>query len=360
MNIAVITCAEPLHAGIALQTYALSEYLRGCGHSVQVIRYRPRYLRKVTPPIRRKTVFSRLRRRCSPRHFRCVRAFHRFEQLYLPLTSVYSTAKALHTAPPQAELYLTFGRVWNTWKRSGRDDSFYLTFAPSDLSRLAYAVSFAASVPPERERQRLIHRLHALDAVGIREQSGVLLAQKLGIHAECVCDPIFLLRPLQWKPLLTEVRARLPYVFIYDPDGNDTLRELALRLKEERGYQIVSGLPFSGAAVCCDRGPQDILSHIRSAALVLTSSCSILCCAMVFEREFIVFPRREHTNLRLYDLLSRLKLSDRLYSPTTMPWNQRTDYTTARPLLQQWIRSSEEFLQKNIIPHTDDDKIPET
>ena len=353
MNIAIISRYDWEHSGTALQSYALAEYLHSCGHQVRIIDYQPRYLRRYRDRqrTRRPKVLRWLHRlRLLPRQVLVRfsgsrRSIRRFRRIYLPMTPCYRSGKALRRQPPPAELYLTTGMVWNAWRKVGRDSAFYLTFAPKHTKKAAYAVSAASLAFPEQRQAQLRQWMKSLDAVGVREPSAVRMMHKLSISAQCVCDPIFLLHPMQWKPLCTEVRARCPYLLVCDYDNNEALWKLAVQLKKQRGYQIVSVVPHMQADVCCDRGPQDMLTHIRSAAFVLTNSYTALCLSVLYEREFVVFLRQEHTNSRLYDVLERLKLSDRLYSPDEKPWNQRTDYATARQQLYQWIRESKTYLK---------------
>lgn len=356
MNIAIISRYDWEYNGTALQSYALAEYLHSCGHQVHIIDYQPRYLRHYREMQHRRRpkvlcLLHRLRllpKQITVRFCGSRRRIRRFRHIYLPMTPCYRSSRALRRQPPKADLYLTTGTVWNAWKREGRDSAFYLTFAPRRTKKAAYAVSAASLAFPEQRQEQLRQWIKSFDAVGIREASGVRLLQKLGITAQSVCDPIFLLHPMQWKPLCTEVRARCPYVLVCDYDNNEALWRIAVQLKRQRGYQIVSVIPHMQADIYCDHGPQDMLTHIRSAAFVLTNSYTALCLSVLYEREFVVFLRQEHTNSRLYDFLERLKLSDRLYHADEKPWEQRTDYQTARQQLYKWIRESKTYL-KNLI-----------
>ena len=352
MNIAVLSRYDWKYNGTALQTYALTEYLHSCGHRVQVIDYQPRYLRRYRKPhAKRRPLplrwlyrFYTLPKQITVRFCASRRNIQRFRRIYLPMTSRYRSARSLCRQPPPADLYLTTGTVWNAWRKVGRDSTFYLEFAPKDAKKAAYAVSAACAAFPEQRQEQLARQIKQLDAVGVREQSAMRMLEKLGIQAQCVCDPIFLLHPMQWKPLCTEVRARCPYVLVCDYENDETIWNLAVRLKRQRGYQIVSVIPHMQADICCDHGPQDMLTHIRSAAFVLTNSYTALCLSVLYEREFVAFLRQEHTNSRIYDFLEHLKLSDRLYSADEKPWEHRTDYQTARQQLYKWIRESKAYL----------------
>ena len=250
MKINTITCHDVYNVGASLQAYALVKYLNNLGYDTEIIDYKPPYLEHykltgVDNPAYDRPIFRqayqilkfpmRLVNRLSKRK----KVFDNFTKKYLPRTErKYTSMVELRENLPYADLYIAGSdQIWNPLFRNGKDPAFFLNFAPDNSRKISYAASFAVDDISEEDRNRMEQWLKRLDAISVRETSGVALLRSMNLQGTQVCDPVFLLDDLEWKQLAVypkEVR----YLFVYDFDNNEQLQLIARKLAK-KGNSIV-------------------------------------------------------------------------------------------------------------------------
>lgn len=355
MKIKTITCHNVYNAGASLQAYALAKYLEGLGHDVEIIDYQPAYLAhfplfgKVNPrfdkPLLRELYqMAKLPNRLKYRRSRKKREYDRFTAA-LPLTKRYSSSEQLKQDPPEAELYFAGSdQIWNTQFPNGKDPAFYLDFARKGAIRASYAASFATEDVDEAWKPRIKEWLSGFDAISVRETSGLRILRGLGIQkAAHVCDPVFLLPREAWEKAAAPVSADAPYLLVYDFDRNPAIREYCRTVAKNRGWRIYSVFHND----YCDRsfeqeGPTAFLGLIRDAELVVSNSFHATAFALIFERPFAVFRRKEKINTRMEDFLANLDLQGLLEPDAERI--ETPDYEAIRARLQPFIRASKAYI----------------
>lgn len=357
MRIKTITCHNVYNLGASLQAYALAAYLQGQGHEVQIIDYQPLYLRhyRLTgvpnprydkPFLREAYQIAKFPGRLYDRlTSKRKKAFDRFTAEYLPVTQTsYSDVTALRATPPEADLYIAGSdQIWNPLFRNGKDPAFFLDFVPEGKRRISYAASFAVEKLEKQDADRMKPWLEQLDAVAVRESSGVALLADMGIKGVQVVDPVFLLPKAAWEQLAIQP-AMQDYILVYDFDNSPKIKEIAQAISRQTGKKIVSLFPVEWAdAVWANAGPCDFLGAVQNAGLVLSNSFHATAFSLIFQKDFYVVNRTEGINARMKDLVGDLGLSDRLICavPAAM---SAIDYTKAAPLLERKIIASKDYL----------------
>ena len=357
MKIKTITCHNVYNLGASLQAYALVAYLQGQRHEVQIIDYQPLFLRHYRlagvpnprfdkPFLREAYQIAKFPGRLYDRlTSKRKKAFDRFTAEYLPVTqTTYSDIADLRAAPPEADVYIAGSdQIWNPLFPNGKDPAFFLDFVPEGKRRISYSASFAVETLEKQDADRMKPWLEQLDAVSVRESSGVALLANMGIKGVQVVDPVFLLPKESWERLAVQLPMR-DYILVYDFDNNPKVKEIAQVISRKTGKKIVSLFPVDWAdEVWANAGPCEFLGAVQNACIVLSNSFHATAFSLIFQKDFYVVNRTEGINARMKDLVGDLGLADRLIC--TVPTDiSSVDYSHATTLLAEKIAASKDYL----------------
>lgn len=313
MKICTITCQNAYNYGARLQAFALAHYLQQQGHDVNVIDYRPDYMRGDVQiwfwpglSIRKwgKLILQ------FPARYRAkhrMQYFDNFSQQYIPLTpKTYWAIDELRANAPEADLYIAGSdQIWNTDFRNGTDPGYYLDFGSDNTRRISYAASFATEDVAATAREFLRNKLSRFDAISVREHSALHILNSLGYRGTEVLDPVFLLPKSDWEKIADNTGEGEKYVLVYDFMSSQAVREKAQHIAKENGLGI-----FSIGDKClhyCDRNyiyasPQTFLGLIRNASFIVSNSFHGTAFAMIFGIPYAIVNREDGLNVRMRDL----------------------------------------------------------
>lgn len=354
LRIKIITCHDVYNAGASLQAFALSLYLRQLGHDVEIINYKPVYLRhyvlwgvrnlKYDKPILREVYnLLKLPGRIKDRTEKRKKNFDQFTSTYLPVTKqTYANNEKLKINPPLADLYIAGSdQIWNTLFQNGKDPAFYLDFAPKNAICASYAASFATEDIALEWKDQVCEWIRQLDFVSVREKSGINIIQELGVRdVYQVLDPVFLISSQMWNEIVRKMENLEEYLLIYDFDNNEQLNKQAKMLAEKNKLKIFSVFPNAICDKCfSEEGPLIFVKLIKNATIVLSNSFHATAFSIIFEKQFIVFDRKEEINTRMRDLLESLDIRmDGSF----------IDYAKVKNLLEKQINDSKNYINKVI------------
>jgi hypothetical protein len=325
MKIKTITCHEVYNHGASLQEYALLYYLNQQGHQAEVIHYKPNYLsgqfnlwsvsnskfNKIL--IKQLYIIAKLPNRIVS--LKRKKAFDQFHAKYIPTGKVkYTSNKELKLHLPDADAYICGSdQIWNSFFQNGKDPAFYLNFVPHDKIKLSYAASFAIDQLEESIKPLVKVNVSRLNAIGVRETSGLQILKELGIaNAVQVLDPVFLLEIEHWNQFISPINEE--FVFVYDFDSNPTIKQIALHLKQEKGWKIYtvnSNIKYADKNFHLE-GPEKFLSLVAHSKFNLSNSFHSAAFSILFGKQFIVVNRVEKINTRMCDLLNLFGLENNL------------------------------------------------
>ena len=351
LNIKTITCHDVYNVGASLQAYALSTYLMSLGHQVEIIDYKPDYLKhyelwgvrnpRYNRPILREVYnLLKLPKRIKNRFSRRKKAFDDFTKKYLCITeNRYRTNQEMKNGRISADVFFAGSdQIWNTLFQNGKDPAFYLEFAPESAICASYAASFATDDVAEEWKEKVAAWIKKLDFVSVREKSGLGILNNLGREDACqVVDPVFLLSRDTWEALLDNKKENEDYLLIYDFDNNQELNEQAMDIAKKNEWKIYSIFPNHICDKCFyNEGPLEFVNLIRNAKFVLSNSFHATAFSIIFERQFAVFERKEKINTRMRDLLKSLDIS----------MNEGgIDYSKVNVLLNDQISFSQKYIE---------------
>lgn len=367
MKILTITCHDVYNFGASLQAYALQHYLEELGHDVRIINYRPEYLyKKYDWKAYTSKKYDRLDKFFLTRWmFRIAKwsylrfsigrkkCFDDFSKNNLKLTKdVYFSFDDLKRNPPYADIIIAGSdQIWNPLFQNGRDRSFYIDFALIKTRRVSYAASFSVNNIPDSSREFMRLMLSKMNQISVREFQGIDILKTLGIKgAKKVLDPVFLLDRCYWETFMHK-RSETGYILIYDFEGSDLMKRVALSFKKEKGlkiYSINDALPRLYADKnFTNVGPKDFLSLIYNCSVFLSNSFHGTAFSIYFNKPFYVFGLNGvDLNSRMDSLLSTVDLKDRLITEdidlNTLHFDY--DFNKVNSLIDKEKRVSKQFL----------------
>ncbi|WP_175566576.1 polysaccharide pyruvyl transferase family protein [Fibrobacter sp. UWB11] len=202
---------------------------------------------------------------------------------------------------------------------------YFLQFAPRK-KRIAVAVSFGISKIPWINQKNLRTALNGFDFISVREETGVEIVKKYSKANVCrVADPTFLYDADEWRDIAKNTKPiQKKYIlfhFLNEPE--QVAVESVKWLSEHLDLDVVAVGYWHKVLNTVDRinlkeeGPLGYASLIDNAEYILTDSFHTCLFSINFEKKFFVFSRRYvmlSQNSRIYDMLNRFALQDRLIS----------------------------------------------
>ncbi len=313
MRVCTVTCQHAYNYGARLQTYALAHYLQQQGHKVEVIDYRPNYMRgdiqlMFWPGLSVKQWGKLLIQ--FPARLRAKRRqpyFDNFSDEYIPLTKrIYWTIDELRAEAPNADVYIAGSdQIWNTEFRNGTDPGYYLDFGDKHVRRISYAASFATEDIQPSAREFVKANIERFDGISVREHSALNILDALGYKGVEVLDPVFLISKDEWNNLADNTGHGEKYVLVYDFMNSPLVHQEAERIAKGKGLKIYS--IGDKRLHYCNKNfiyatPQTFLGLIKNATHVVSNSFHGTAFAMLFGIPYSVVNREDGLNVRMRDL----------------------------------------------------------
>ncbi|WP_302989920.1 polysaccharide pyruvyl transferase family protein [Paraprevotella clara] len=370
MKIRTITCHDVANYGAALQALALQTYLKKEGHDVRIIDYVPEYIKpydiwKVNPASHLYKpskyffafkLFWALRKYVHIRPtMKRLEAFKEFNGKYLELTRRYSSYEELANDPPIADVYIAGSdQIWRTNLMNGKDPAFYLQFGNKTVRRMSYAASFGLPHLTDGMDYLVRTYLSGMDAISVRESSGLEILEKLGVHGKLVIDPVFLLTKTEWINLLglREALVTKPYLLVYDLNRRnmpDEKQAFAQRYAKKNGLKIIAVNDIRETDYADininNAGPAEFVNLIANAQYVLSDSFHATAFSCIMHTPFRVYFDLEQA-IRIKDFLKMVEMNYCMNCPIEkdyeFTWNKTQD------ILSGIINDSKNFLDINI------------
>lgn len=310
MKIRIITIHNIPNFGSVFQSYALCEYLKNQGYNdVKIIDYNPEYY--VSKSLR--SVVGRILN-CR-KYIKRKKKFQSFINQNLPLTNQsFDSVPELEKHNFEADVYIAGGdQLWNVYHACGRDDAYKLTWVSG--KKISYGTSLGQTDFTDAEMRELGNKISDFSSISVRESTSVPMLKSVGIEATHCVDPVFLLKAEDYHRFLKPVK-QPPYMLVYLVTPSKLLDNTIKKLSEKYGLKVILCSGFSKKCMCDeflkDLGPDEILSYVYNAEIVLSSSFHATSFSLMFEKQFYTILPDMHTNERILDLLSHRGLLDRI------------------------------------------------
>lgn len=365
MKIAYITRHTPSNYGSLLQAYATQRAIERLGHEAVCINY---IRTDELPENRTKTLLSvsRWNKNAATRLLYLVtqkpvfdaarKRFDRYRKNMLTLTDeCWNTPEELAQNLPKADVYMTGSdQVWNTVGTGVIDPSYFLSFVPDGKKKIAYAGCFGTKTVRDEDRDNIIKWLKRYDHITIREKSGVELAQSLGVHAEQVLDPTFLMSPKDWLGILPKKEKTESYVLVYQLHPNKEFQTYAKEFARRKKMRLIRINPYfhhifkPGKFIFCPAA-EEFLWYIKNADYFLTDSFHGTSFAIGLNTQFVdvlpnVYSERNRSILATAGLEDRILMSYDDFKIADKP----IDFTAVNRKINAERTRSAEILRKII------------
>lgn len=231
-----------------------------------------------------------------------------FERKYLYSTEQITSAQQFQKLNDSFTHFITgsdqvFRAEWvsNRW---------FLDFVELSHNKIAMSASFGTGVLSVNKLRKLQVRflLRRFNSISIRELSGVRLCKRLGVEAEYVIDPVFLIDPQNYMDIIPDSTDRAGskrYVLGYYLDTS-----------KEKLEQIESVATYYGLDVVLvdNNTPHEEFLYLMShAEYVLTDSFHGLCFSLIFKKEYACYFNKMRGNDRFETLIEILELSPKRF-----------------------------------------------
>ena len=216
------------------------------------------------------------------------------------------------------------------WNPNVSQAGFYLKGIGRECRKVAYAASIARDDLSEYERSKMLPLIGEFDHISVREATAKRILDKYmpnGKPVYEVLDPALMLTKEQWHELIKETPQKYDnYVLSFFFSESYEYREIIAKYCAEKGLKQVF-IPFAAEKYiksdeqgdCIrefDVGPKEFVSLIANASAIFTDSFHGAVFSILMQKPFCVFERdkagKVSKNSRLYDLLAKFDLSDRL------------------------------------------------
>ena len=182
------------------------------------------------------------------------------------------------------------------WRKERLLDDFDSVYFGSDFIQSKIKVSFAAStyqLPNSHDSEKFRSLMKNFDAISVREVSLQMFCNKLGINAECLIDPTFLLNKEEWiKYLDIKKTNEKPYVLYYIMKQGVFDLSMIKKYCQQKGFKlkILHGynIEKDDEENISIADPRDMVSLIYNAQFVITTSFHGLAFAINLHKEFVV------------------------------------------------------------------------
>jgi hypothetical protein len=356
MDVGIVTLWSVNNFGGVLQAYAMQTALEQLGHRAFVV--------PVTYDLK-KTEWRKALERPAKFAFDALKAksFKAFRNGHLKAGDMTPcTLQECFLRGVQADaLVCGSDQIWNPGVCSQADlrRFFFLNFGAPSIRRVSYAASWGTDALDPAVKTEVASCLKRLQAVSVREKSGVTLAAELGCSAAWLPDPTLLLEPAAWEALAEKAehppRPNTLFQCEYRWTPCVPFAPVVRQLRDKLGLRPV--IPFSrhlirDAAYTRCMTPPEWVNGIKCASFVVTNSFHGTIFSIIFRRPFIAIPlagKYAAMNARIYSLAERLGLENRLLTVADPAQINRLseapiDWDEVAMRLMRWRAEAKAFL----------------
>ena len=327
MKIGILTQPLRYNYGGLLQNFALQTVLKRMGHEVitldapmlpkySVFGWLARIVRRTVMKSIGKDVrvFSEFHLKRENQRI-CVNTY-KFVDKYISKKTIGREKRDDYDA-----LIVGSDQVWRpAYNKNNLYDQF-LQFAKDwkGVTRLAYAASFGIDYWEFNKKQTYVCKslVSLFDGVTVRESSGITLCKKyLGVDAECVLDPTFLLDMKDYVEIcgIDKYPKSKGNLLCYILVENETTRSIKQDISKELGLEYfdtnVFSLPDNQMRV--QKPVEEWLRGFFDAEFVLADSFHACAFAIIFNKPFAVLANPQRGNARFDHILGLFNQEYRL------------------------------------------------
>lgn len=272
------------------------------------------------------------------------------------LSKYHYKTENLYDNPPQYDAYVVASdQVWNAYI-TYNNPVYFLTFAPKDAIKLAYAPSIGLANIPIHVKQDFIKGINNLDFLSSREkESAELLSRLSGKKVLHVLDPTLLLNQAEWESYAEQSDIDYAYVLTYFLQPTDYMYKLTDKVAKDLKLPIIhiGGDKAEQKSNVLFTGPISVEKWLRlfmDAKIVVTNSFHGMAFSTNFNRPFISTLRWKDSaismNARHRSFIEQFNLEQQFFKEGEYPEskNYQIDYAKINSILEKERKLSLEYL----------------
>ncbi len=361
-KVALMTWYKYFNYGTSLQVFALSNKIKEFGYDCEVINYKPKGKTSDIVSLcdiielSKKSILNNYSYSSDTRN----NLFEKF------LSSNLVETKKCNSFPELESLNDTFNAFVcgsdQIWSPLCFDTHYYLDFAV-DSKIISYAPSIGSNEIKDdvikKEISKLVKRFNFLS---VREEKGKeIIKQISGKDAKVVLDPTFLHSSTFWKKLennecIKSINENYAVCYFLG-DSKKHLRRIEDFCKKNK--LVLYNIPtFTNVSINkynfpFEVGPSEFLSLIDNASMIFTDSFHGINLSVIFNKPFYTFKRfkdksKECQNSRIYNILEKLGLENRLLNDKVKIKDQPIDYKAVNLRLTSLVTDSVDYLKESL------------
>lgn len=340
-----------INYGSTLQCYALQQYLKKRGHE-------PEHLRDY-----RANPILILKRLKNIKYFKpfCAKAkaqieMERFIKKYISTSQRgYISEKSMYAHCPIADCYIAGSdQIWRN-SNSGR----FLSYAPNDSIKLAYAASFGRTSIPKELAEKIRPWLNRFDGISVRENTAVNMVNTIvDKKAIQLIDPTLLLNMDEY-PYEDVEKKNFCYCYFLNlmDKKNVAFNEIKkYAINEQMNLLLTSPSNYN---LFLDERPifptvERWLGLYQKANCIFTNTYHGMVFCIIFKKQFLFFLQKgvgATENDRFYSLMSMLHLEDRMITPENASqlsekMKKVIDYEGVYEIIESERKRTDDFFKK--------------
>lgn len=391
MKIGIITFVKCDNYGAELQAYALQKKLNLLGYDAEVIdlekekgviessfssyknailnRYKQYGLIKgsfkiieiIKDKYNARKAFAANSDKVRERH----KIFENFFNDYIKHSTKFYTLEEMRNIQslPYNVMIAGSDQIWN-YMQTRYLDVFFLMMANRWKTRkISYAASFSVSRIPENKRAMYKRYLENMDAISVREITGIDIVKNCSnCNAVTVLDPTLLLNRNEWIEYIGK-KDYLPknkkYVVIYTLSGSHYIYTLAKKIAKKLEAEVINiKLSFSkikgddGITHIWNAGPREFISIFSQAVYVITDSFHGTAFSINFNIPFTTLLNPvSNINSRALSILKLTGTESRLIydnGENKEPDTLSIDFTPINKIIEKNREKSLKFIMENL------------
>lgn len=177
-----------------------------------------------------------------PTYYKWKKVFGKFQKKYLNISKEsYLNINDFKNFNEKYDIYFSGSdQVWNTGWNNGIIPPYYLSFAPDNKPKYAYASSFGLVELNKNDIPVVKKYLSKYRKISVREQSGLdIINNQLNLNnAIRIIDPTLVMDKKFWSQYETKNKIKEKYILIYNLKSNDEFENYAKKLSKETGFKL--------------------------------------------------------------------------------------------------------------------------
>lgn len=349
----ILTFHDAHNYGAVLQAYALKKYINKLGIDANIINYHHYNMPNGFPKkrkIKEKTLFE-IRNHIYSHKDHNLR-WTKFDHFIKNLTN---NEKRVYTSEDELEkLDLDFwicgsDQIWNTDITRGINKGLFLDFNTKGR-KISYAASMGIPKLDEEYEPEFIKSINGIEYVSVREDTLKKYIKSLtDKEVTKVVDPTLLLEKEDYEELLKSSIIKEKYLLIYALGPDDRLTQIAKQKAEEKDLKIVELNDYKLRNYFCEQisnaGPEEFLTLIKNAEVIVTNSFHGTVFSALFEKDFYTITRLNR-NARMESLLDMFNMRDRLIDTLDDLKNVKVqNYEKSFKHVEKEVENSKKFLK---------------